>query len=372
MFSLLINFRPATSTEEYSVPDSMVGLSECFDYGINVMQWHCKWSLEMQMKYKWSLVYCWVYHHLALFVNYSISQDSGLLFWEHNLMYLFLSCHYRVEIDVGFFLCLLMVTTLVILPLLLSLSFSFSLFPPFIFFSCLVLVIGRGGEQINKIQQDSGCKVQIAAGKNDVLEVVRGGCAEQATMDVLCLCFQTVEACPSEVCLSQAPLTPYSKCVCGWVGGAEFSCSSFFFFFLQRIYSKLYGGCLCTNALWCYFLNVCVYAFVWDFCESHPAYATSSGLVTCADDLLFFIQGKPRCSWMRLCHVAGALPHPPSKTPLTARTAQCRRWWSPPAKLDSSSARGERPLNSYRYKQKGRTKTWQSEWGGWMYTCWAV
>lgn len=26
-------------------------------------------------------------------------------------------------------------------------------------------VIGRGGEQINKIQQDSGCKVQIAHGK---------------------------------------------------------------------------------------------------------------------------------------------------------------------------------------------------------------
>lgn len=31
---------------------------------------------------------------------------------------------------------------------------SFSLFP----------VIGRGGEQINKIQQESGCKVQIAPG----------------------------------------------------------------------------------------------------------------------------------------------------------------------------------------------------------------
>lgn len=27
------------------------------------------------------------------------------------------------------------------------------------------LVIGRGGEQINKIQQDSGCKVQIAHGE---------------------------------------------------------------------------------------------------------------------------------------------------------------------------------------------------------------
>lgn len=26
------------------------------------------------------------------------------------------------------------------------------------------LVIGRGGEQINKIQQDSGCKVQISPG----------------------------------------------------------------------------------------------------------------------------------------------------------------------------------------------------------------
>lgn len=29
----------------------------------------------------------------------------------------------------------------------------------------LSLVIGRGGEQINKIQQDSGCKVQIAHGE---------------------------------------------------------------------------------------------------------------------------------------------------------------------------------------------------------------
>lgn len=28
----------------------------------------------------------------------------------------------------------------------------------------LHLVIGRGGEQINKIQQDSGCKVQISPG----------------------------------------------------------------------------------------------------------------------------------------------------------------------------------------------------------------
>lgn len=28
----------------------------------------------------------------------------------------------------------------------------------------LSLVIGRGGEQISKIQQDSGCKVQIAPG----------------------------------------------------------------------------------------------------------------------------------------------------------------------------------------------------------------
>lgn len=26
-------------------------------------------------------------------------------------------------------------------------------------------VIGRGGEQINKIQQDSGCKVQISPGR---------------------------------------------------------------------------------------------------------------------------------------------------------------------------------------------------------------
>lgn len=32
------------------------------------------------------------------------------------------------------------------------------------FFLFLHLVIGRGGEQINKIQQDSGCKVQISPG----------------------------------------------------------------------------------------------------------------------------------------------------------------------------------------------------------------
>lgn len=30
---------------------------------------------------------------------------------------------------------------------------------------CPFTVIGRGGEQINKIQQDSGCKVQIAHGE---------------------------------------------------------------------------------------------------------------------------------------------------------------------------------------------------------------
>ncbi len=31
---------------------------------------------------------------------------------------------------------------------------------------CVCAVIGRGGEQINKIQQDSGCKVQIAPGES--------------------------------------------------------------------------------------------------------------------------------------------------------------------------------------------------------------
>lgn len=34
-FSLLPPLRPAATTEEYSVPDSMVGLSECSAYGIH-------------------------------------------------------------------------------------------------------------------------------------------------------------------------------------------------------------------------------------------------------------------------------------------------------------------------------------------------
>lgn len=37
--------------------------------------------------------------------------------------------------------------------------------PPMVPFSLFPPVIGRGGEQINKIQQDSGCKVQISPGK---------------------------------------------------------------------------------------------------------------------------------------------------------------------------------------------------------------
>lgn len=39
----------------------------------------------------------------------------------------------------------------------------------------LHLVIGRGGEQINKIQQDSGCKVQISPGMSEP-DVCQNGC----------------------------------------------------------------------------------------------------------------------------------------------------------------------------------------------------
>ena len=37
--------------------------------------------------------------------------------------------------------------------------------PPPSMLCAVPAVIGRGGEQINKIQQDSGCKVQISPGK---------------------------------------------------------------------------------------------------------------------------------------------------------------------------------------------------------------
>ena len=35
----------------------------------------------------------------------------------------------------------------------------------FFFFLFFLLVIGRGGEQISRLQQESGCKIQIAPGK---------------------------------------------------------------------------------------------------------------------------------------------------------------------------------------------------------------
>lgn len=84
-------------------------------------------------------------------------------------------------------------------------------------------VIGRGGEQINKIQQESGCKVQIAPG-NDCASFKL---AEQfsAFFGILIFNFtillvvkldhvfvQTMEAFQRGVSLSQALLTPYSKC----------------------------------------------------------------------------------------------------------------------------------------------------------------
>lgn len=45
-----------------------------------------------------------------------------------------------------------------------KLQFLFLLCETEIFHSCLV--IGRGGEQISRIQQESGCKIQIAPGKS--------------------------------------------------------------------------------------------------------------------------------------------------------------------------------------------------------------
>lgn len=51
--------------------------------------------------------------------------------------------------------------------------YIFEFFNIFLFYAvskwcvCLFVVIGRGGEQINKIQQESGCKVQIAPGESN-------------------------------------------------------------------------------------------------------------------------------------------------------------------------------------------------------------
>lgn len=51
--------------------------------------------------------------------------------------------------------------------------FEFNIYIKFLFYAvskwcvCLFVVIGRGGEQINKIQQESGCKVQIAPGESN-------------------------------------------------------------------------------------------------------------------------------------------------------------------------------------------------------------
>ena len=78
--------RPSTMTEDYAVPDAMVGLSEYMSiYLLNHTNIPCVWYV-------------------------------------------------------------------------LSLKFTY-------FFNVVAEVIGRGGEQINKIQHDSGCKVQIAHGE---------------------------------------------------------------------------------------------------------------------------------------------------------------------------------------------------------------
>lgn len=50
-----------------------------------------------------------------------------------------------------------------------KLQFLFLLCETEIFHS--YLVIGRGGEQISRIQQESGCKIQIAPGKSGFLAI---------------------------------------------------------------------------------------------------------------------------------------------------------------------------------------------------------
>lgn len=80
-------------------------------------------------------------------------------------------------------------------------------------------VIGRGGEQINKIQQDSGCKVQIAPGNTSLLakttihthsvSITVNTFMILVVLDTVFV--QTAEAFQTEVSLSQVPLTPYSK-----------------------------------------------------------------------------------------------------------------------------------------------------------------
>lgn len=78
----------------------------------------------------------------------------------------------------------------------------------------LLEVIGRGGEQINKIQQESGCKVQFAHGElctccsigvlKDVIGAI--GC-----LNVFCICSQTLLAFQKEEFLSPGHQMPYSK-----------------------------------------------------------------------------------------------------------------------------------------------------------------
>lgn len=80
-------------------------------------------------------------------------------------------------------------------------------------------VIGRGGEQINKIQQDSGCKVQIAPGNTSLLaKTTIHSHSISVTVNTFMILVvlntvfvQTVEAFQTEASLSQVPLTLYSK-----------------------------------------------------------------------------------------------------------------------------------------------------------------
>lgn len=49
-------------------------------------------------------------------------------------------------------------------------------------------VIGRGGEQINRIQLESGCKIQIAAGEPGFVTCF--WCESTCSDGILCLCRQ--------------------------------------------------------------------------------------------------------------------------------------------------------------------------------------